>query len=94
MKQKVHTKSKDLDKIVESDLSPIAEVEGEKYADLQIIALDSKSFEKYAKEIKVNYNDVKETGILCDEYQVYDEDAGNHKELRRYKYVKRKYNRR
>ena len=81
-------KIKDLDNIIDNDSYPIDEINGEKYASLQIVALDSKAFEKYAKEIKVNYDDVKSVGILCDEYQIYDEISGKQKEVRRYKYEK------
>lgn len=81
-------KIKDIKKIIDNDNYPINEIDGEKYASLQIVALDNKDFEEYAKEIKVNYNDVKDSGILCDEYQIYDETSGKSKEVRRYKYEK------
>ena len=55
---------------------------------LQIVALDSSDFKEYAKRIKVNYEDVKNAGILCDEYQIYDETSEKQKEVRRYKYEK------
>ena len=81
-------KIKDLDKIIANDSYPINEIDGEKYASLQIVALDNKDFEEYAKEINVNYDDVKDVGILCDEYQIYDEVSEKQKEVRRYKYEK------
>lgn len=81
-------KIKDLDKIIDNNSYKIDEINEEKYASLQIVALDNKDFEEYAKEIKVNYNDVKDSGILCDEYQIYDETSGKSKEVRRYKYEK------
>ena len=79
-------KIKDLDKIIANDSYPINEIDGEKYASLQIVALDNKDFEEYVKEINVNYDDVKDVGILCDEYQIYDETSEKQKEVRRYKY--------
>ncbi len=81
-------KIKDLDKIIANDSYPINEIDGEKYASLQIVALDNKDFEEYVKEINVNYDDVKDVGILCDEYQIYDETSEKQKEVRRYKYEK------
>ncbi len=81
-------KIKDLDKIIANDSYPINEIDGEKYASLQIVALANKDFEKYAKEVNVNYDDVKDAGILCDEYKIYDEVSEKQKEVRRYKYEK------
>ncbi len=81
-------KIKELDNIIDNNSYQLNEIDGEKYASLQIVALNNKDFEKYVKEIKVNYNDVKDTGILCDEYQIYDETSGKSKEVRRYKYEK------
>lgn len=81
-------KIKDLDKIIANDSYPINEIDGEKYASLQIVALDSNAFKEYLKEINVNYDDVKDAGILCDEYQIYDEVSEKQKEVRRYKYEK------
>lgn len=93
-------KIKDLSKINENKFSSLNEdgfydeekdkfiSNGEKYAGLEIIALDDKAFERYAKEIGVNYKEVKETGILCDEYLIYDSDTGKQRDIRRYQYIK------
>ena len=81
-------KIKNLDKIIANDSYPVTEIDGEAYASLQIVALDSSDFKEYAKRIKVNYEDVKNAGILCDEYQIYDETSEKQKEVRRYKYEK------
>lgn len=61
---------------------------GIKYMGLQVLALDNKSFEKYAKKIGENYEKVKTSGILCDSFTDYQEDTGNTKETRTYKYNK------
>lgn len=58
-----------------------------KVCELQIVALDEASFKKYVKKIGENYEKVKSTGILCDDYFHYDE-SGNSKNIRRYKYEK------
>lgn len=81
-------KIKNLDKIIANDSYPVTEIDGEAYTSLQIVALDSSDFKEYAKRIKVNYEDVKNAGILCDEYQIYDETSEKQKEVRRYKYEK------
>ena len=52
---------------------------------LQIFSLDQESFKKYAKKIGVNYEKVKDTGILCDNY-IYYESSGKQIETRIYKY--------
>lgn len=81
-------KIKNLDKIIANDSYPVTEIDGEAYTSLQIVALDSSAFKEYAKRIKVNYEDVKNAGILCDEYKIYDETSEKQKEVRRYKYEK------
>ena len=81
-------KIKNLDKIIANDSYPVTEIDGEAYTSLQIVALDSSAFKEYAKRIKVNYEDVKNAGILCEEYQIYDETSEKQKEVRRYKYEK------
>lgn len=58
-------KIKDLDKIIANDSYPVTEIDGEAYTSLQIVALDSSDFKEYANRIKVNYEDVKNAGILC-----------------------------
>ncbi len=94
----IYIKIKDIDKIneVEGELSEDYYYDengktvytGEKVEFLQILALDSKSFERYVKKIGVEYEDVKKSGILCDDYKYYDSSAEKEKIIRRYKYSK------
>ncbi len=57
-----------------------------KVSNLYILALDNNSFKKYCEKIKVNYEKVKNVGILCDECAFYDASSENTKMFRRYKY--------
>ncbi len=61
---------------------------GEKYSGLWLVALDETSFKKYSKKIGVKFEDVKDTGILCDEYNEYDSETGTVELKRLYKYKK------
>lgn len=54
------------------DKSKIKE-ETEEQGDIEIKALDEKSFKEYVKKLKLDYNKVKDKGILCDYYQYYEE---------------------
>lgn len=56
-----------------------------KMSALQILALDNVTFSKYVKKIGLNYEKVKNTGILCDEF-LYSENSGKQIETRIYKY--------
>lgn len=67
------------DKIIESE---------EKYIVLNINALDTEAFKRYVKEIGVKYEDVKGSGILCDEFKDYSEENGKEKVSRIYTYSK------
>ncbi len=58
---------------------------GEKVSSLEIVALDNNTFKKYVKKAGINYEKVKATGILCDEY-LYYEESGTQVQTRRYKY--------
>ena len=58
------------------------------YGELRVVALDSKAFERYAKEIGVSYEEVKQAGILCDEVKKYKEETGKTKLERKYTYEK------
>lgn len=51
-----------------------------------LVALDDTSFKEYTKKIGENYEKVKETGILCDEFSYYDQETNNTKKIRRYNY--------
>lgn len=95
----IYIKIKDIDKINEVkgmelsedyyyDESGKAVHTGEKVEFLQILALDSKSFERYVKKIGLEYEDVNKSGILCDDYKYYDLSAKKEKIIRRYKYSK------
>lgn len=93
-------KIRDLSKINENEFLPLAEEgfydeekdefigNGKKYASMQIVALDNESFEKYTREIGINYKEIKEKGILYDEYLTYNGNSGKQKNIRRYKYSK------
>lgn len=59
---------------------------GKKYSSLEIKALDNESFKKYCKKIGADYEKVKNSGILCDISEYYNEETKNTKETRRYNY--------
>lgn len=59
---------------------------GEKLSNMMVVALDDESFKKYAKKIGADYDYVKNKGILCDEYQYYEDNE--YKTMRRYTYKK------
>lgn len=95
----IYIKIKDIDKINQVkgmelsedyyyDESGEAIHTGEKVEFLQILALDSKSFERYVNKIGLKYEDVNKSGILCDDYKYYDSSAKKEKIIRRYKYSK------
>ena len=80
---------RDLSKIHEYGKELITEeTSGEKYCGLYLVALDEESFEEYSKKIGVKFEDVKDTGILCDEYNEYDKETGAVELKRLYKYEK------
>lgn len=54
---------------------------------LEIIGLDNETFKKYTEKINVDYEKVKQGGILCDKFEYSDKD-GKQIEERRYKYKK------
>lgn len=59
---------------------------GEYYRGLNVLSLDEESFKAYIKKLGLSYEEVKEKGILIDEYKYY---SGNKEELiRSYKYKK------
>ncbi|MCI9365701.1 MAG: ABC transporter permease [Clostridia bacterium] len=61
-------------------------ITGGKYIILEIVALDNEAFKRFSKDIGVKYEDIKNKGILCDEYGY----TSNGKEVvsRTYKYNK------
>ena len=80
---------RDLSKIHEYGKELITEeLSGEKYCGLYLVALDEESFKEYSKKIGVKFEDVKDTGILCDEYKEYDKETGAIELKRLYKYEK------
>ena len=80
---------RDLSKIHEYGKELITEeLSGEKYCGLYLVALDESSFKEYSKKIGVKFEDVKDTGILCDEYNEYDKETGAVELKRLYKYEK------
>ncbi|HJJ16297.1 MAG TPA: ABC transporter permease [Clostridiaceae bacterium] len=80
---------RDLSKIHEYGKELITEeLLGEKYCGLYLVALDEASFKEYSKKIGVKFEDVKDTGILCDEYNEYDKKTGAVELKRLYKYEK------
>lgn len=58
---------------------------GDKYMGLEIRALDDASFRKYAKKIGADYEKIKTSGVLCDDYG-YLEENGATKVIRTYNY--------
>ena len=89
-------KIKDLSKINEIDgMNGYYDIDSGKFVKfdeenyiLSIIALDSKSFEEYTNKAGLKYENVKKSGILCDEYVHYDNLSGKDKKDRIYKYSK------
>ncbi len=59
-----------------------------KHSSLKIFALDDNSFKKYAKKIGVDYNKIKNDGILCDTYVTYSDDGDKILKSRMYNYSK------
>ncbi len=58
------------------------------YTAVSIKAFDTETFKKYVKELGLNYNEVKEKGILIDELQYYSETDKKVKIANRYCYKK------
>lgn len=57
-----------------------------KTSNLKIVAVDTTSFKEYAKELKLEYQNIKNQGILVDEYQTYNADGvGVNKRIYNYK---------
>ena len=61
-----------------------------KYINLEVLLLDDETFASYIKEINGNYDDLKDKGILVDNYSFYIKKPGDKKakyyDARRYKY--------
>ena len=56
------------------------------YYFMDIIGLDDETFKSYAKKIGANYEEIKNTAIICDEFQYFDNNANKLIELRRYNF--------
>ena len=56
--------------------------------DINIIGLDTETFNKYLKKIGVNAKDIKEQAILCDNHLYFEENSDKALEKRIYKYNK------
>lgn len=73
----------------DNDTDFIKDEEGQ-YIGLDVLLLDDKTFNSYVKKINGNYNDLKDKGILVDNYGFYFKKKGDKKakyyEERRYKY--------
>ncbi|MCI9177270.1 MAG: ABC transporter permease [Clostridia bacterium] len=63
----------------------VLDSKSDKYMGLEIRALDDDSFKKYAKKIGADYEKIKTTGILCDNYEEVEEN-GTIKTMRTYNY--------
>ncbi|MCI8518638.1 MAG: ABC transporter permease [Clostridia bacterium] len=66
-----------------------AEEETVRYVGIQVLGLDDATYRKYAKKAGLDYEKVKDTGILIDDYASIEvDDKGNRKEIekRAYKY--------
>lgn len=53
---------------------------------MQVIILDDNDFKEYTKKAKINYDNVKDSGILVDDYEIYDQSSNSSKAVRKYKY--------
>ena len=67
------------------DKSKLNETFLDKDAIITIVATDSKSFERYVKKLGLNYEKVKDEGVLCDDYG-YSKKDGTKVLTRYYKY--------
>ncbi len=74
--------------IIDNDNEETKNLPSGKAFKLQIIGLDDNTFQKYTKKIGVNYEQVKQFGILCDNYVYYQNNSSKQVEKRRYKYEK------
>lgn len=61
------------------------DIDCEKKIRIQIIGMDKKSFEEYTKKLGLNYNNVKNKGVLVNDYEYFTTD-GVRKEKNIYKY--------
>lgn len=59
---------------------------GKKYFPLELVAMDDYTFRKYAEKIDADYNEIKDTAILCDYFNYYNNETKKNKTMRRYYY--------
>lgn len=64
---------------------------GNQYIGLDIKGFDDNTFKKYAKNIGVDYEKVKTSGILIDNYKLYKEESKSSENKRTYNYNTRRY---
>lgn len=62
------------------------ESQGDEYMGIEIIALDDTSFQKYAEKIGADYEKIKKSGVLCDDYEYLEEGNTSTKVVRKYTY--------
>lgn len=62
------------------------EQEGERYCELEILAMDAEDFQSYVEGLGLKYKNVKDKGILCDEIEVWNAEKGKTEAKRRYTY--------
>lgn len=59
---------------------------GDYYSSMQIVAMDEEAFQRYVESLKLDFDEVKDKGILCDEIQFYNQETGKTRMGRRYTY--------
>lgn len=62
------------------------ESQGDEYMGIEIVALDDASFQKYAEKIGADYEKIKKSGVLCDDYEYLEEGNTSTKVVRKYTY--------
>ncbi len=77
-----------IDKIATYEDDGVDNNDLKRFVYMGVLALDDDSFRAYADKLKVSYDDVKNKGILVDDYRYYSEDNQIEKRVRRYKYNK------
>lgn len=59
---------------------------GERYCELEILAMDTEDFQSYVDGLGFDYKEVKDKGILCDEVEIWNAENGESESRRRYVY--------
>lgn len=81
------------DSIIINDLSKVnnmnnSYLDDNTYLYLDIVLVDDDTFKDYTKKIGINYDDVKEQGILFNKTKFYDDDENKYKNIEIYNYKK------